>query len=161
MDACNAVFDSIKLRNWRAAVSKMKSRSKKVLLVEDSVVVAERLVEVLRAIPEVNLLGTVNTENAAVESLRREPPDIVLLDLHLKQGTGFGVLRALATMQIKPHVIVLTNYDLPEYMQASLTLGAAHFLDKARDLFRLSEIMRDIVTEDRGHAANIACPNDL
>lgn len=124
---------------------------KKVLLVEDSVVVAERLIEVLRAIPEVNLVGTVDTEKAAVDHLRVEPADIVLLDLHLKQGTGFGVLRALAGMQIKTRVktrvIVLTNYDLPEYMEASLNLGATHFLDKARDLFRLSEIMRDITAE--------------
>ncbi len=118
---------------------------KKVLLVEDSVVVAERLIEVLRAIPQVDLVGTVDTEKAAVDYLRLKPADIVLLDLHLKQGTGFGVLRALAGMQVKTRVIVLTNYDLPEYMEASLNLGAEHFLDKARDLFRLSEIMRDII----------------
>lgn len=130
----------------------MKSSTNKVLLIENSVVVAERLIEVLRNIPEVNLVGAVDSEKAAIEYLRREPVDIVLLDLHLKQGTGFGVLRALAGMQIRPRVIVLTNYDLPEYMHASLSLGAAHFLDKARDLFRLSEIMRDIVAENRVRA---------
>ncbi|MDP9090388.1 MAG: response regulator [Pseudomonadota bacterium] len=127
----------------------MKSSANRVLLVEDSVIVAERLIEVLRNVPEVNLVGTVDTEKAAIECLRREPTDIVILDLHLKQGTGFGVLRALAGMQIQPRVIVLTNYDLPEYMHASLSLGAAHFLDKARDLLRLPEIMRDIVTQGR------------
>lgn len=133
-----------------------------VLLVEDSIVVAERLIEVLRNVPEVNLIGTVDSEKAAIEWLRREHADIVILDLHLKQGTGFGVLRALAGMVLKPRVIVLTNYDLPEYMQASLSLGAAHFLDKARDLFRLSEIMRDIVTENRVRAGpeNSATSND-
>lgn len=141
----------------------MKSNASKVLLVEDSVFVAQRLIEVLRDIPEVDLVGAVDSENAAIESLRREPADVVLLDLHLKQGSGFGVLRALASMKIKPRVIVLTNYDLTEYMQASLSLGAAHFLDKARDLFRLPEIMRDLSTEARARAGSVTSTsgNDL
>ncbi len=40
-------------------------------------------------------------------------------------------MRALATTQLKPRIIVLTNYDLPEYKNAAIALGATHFLDKA------------------------------
>jgi DNA-binding NarL/FixJ family response regulator len=83
----------------------------------------------------------VDTERRAVAALERQPIDIVVLDLHLKEGTGFGVLRAIAGMQVKPRVIVLTNYDLPEYKQAALSLGATLYLDKARDYLRLPEII--------------------
>jgi len=42
---------------------------------------------------------------------------------------------------------VLTNYDLPEYKSAALALGATHFLDKAKDYWRLPEILVDIGKE--------------
>jgi len=116
----------------------------RVLLVEDSKVLTERLTEAIRQIPQVELIGTADTEAAAVASAKRDSVDVIILDLHLKQGTGFGVMRALATAQLKPRIIVLTNYDLPEYKNAALALGATHFLDKARDYGRLPEVLHDI-----------------
>jgi DNA-binding NarL/FixJ family response regulator len=116
----------------------------RVLLVEDSKVLTERLTEAIRQIPQVELVGTADTEAAAVASATRDAVDVIILDLHLKQGTGFGVMRALATTQLKPRIIVLTNYDLPEYKNAAIALGATHFLDKARDYGRLPEVLHDI-----------------
>jgi DNA-binding NarL/FixJ family response regulator len=69
---------------------------------------------------------------------------VLILDLHLRQGTGFGVMRALSTSALKPRIIVLTNYDLPEYKSAAIALGATHFLDKARDYGRLPEVLREM-----------------
>src|SRR6202050_4849627 len=114
------------------------------LLVEDSKVLLERLAEAIRQIPDVELIGTADTEAAAVAAVKRDKIDVVILDLHLKQGTGFGVMRALAATQLKPRIIVLTNYDLPEYKNAALALGATHFLDKARDYGRLPEVLHEI-----------------
>lgn len=116
----------------------------RVLLVEDSKVLTERLTEAIRQIPEVELIGTVDTEAGALAAVDREAVDVVILDLHLKQGTGFGVMRALATSKLKPRIIVLTNYDLPEYKNAAIALGATHFLDKARDYGRLPEVLHEI-----------------
>src|ERR1700735_4566104 len=84
----------------------------RVLLVEDSKVLTERLTEAIRQIPEVELIGTADTEAAALAAVKKDSIDVIILDLHLKQGTGFGVMRALATTQPKPRIIVLTNYDL-------------------------------------------------
>jgi DNA-binding NarL/FixJ family response regulator len=123
----------------------------KVLLVEDSKVLTERLSEAIRQIPDVELIGTADTEAAALAAVKRDTVDVIILDLHLKQGTGFGVMRALATSQLKPRIIVLTNYDLPEYKNAAIALGATHFLDKARDYGRLPEVLHEICA---AHAAN-------
>jgi DNA-binding NarL/FixJ family response regulator len=119
----------------------------RVLLVEDSKVLTERLTEAIRQIPEVELIGTTDTEAGAVAAVKREAVDVIILDLHLKQGTGFGVMRALATTQLKPQIIVLTNYDLPEYKNAAIALGATHFLDKARDYGRLPEVLHEICAD--------------
>jgi two-component system, OmpR family, response regulator len=130
------------LQNPRAD---MGSRNLSVLLVEDSRVLAERLRETLLSVPGVQLAGTVDSEADAVALLQRQPVDVVLLDLHLRQGTGFGVLRAIPNDQVrKTVVIVLTNYDLAEYRRAAAALGARHFLDKLRDFERLPILLQEI-----------------
>ncbi|MGO9948557.1 MAG: response regulator [Steroidobacteraceae bacterium] len=120
------------------------SQSLRVLLVEDSKVLTERLTEALRQIADIELVGTADSEAGALAAFKSRPVDVIILDLHLKQGTGFGVMRALASAQKKPRIIVLTNYDLPEYKNAAIALGASHFLDKARDYGRLPEVLHEI-----------------
>jgi len=129
----------------------MSSRNLSVLLVEDSRVLAERLRETLLSVPGVQLAGTVDSEAEAVAALQRHPVDVLLLDLHLRQGTGFGVLRAIPRDQTKKVVvIVLTNYDLAEYRRAAAALGARFFLDKLRDFDRLPALLQQIGSEQTG-----------
>src|SRR5665213_3924261 len=128
--------------------TEMTARNLSVLLVEDSRVLAERLREALLAVPGVQLAGTVDSEAEAVATLQRQPVDVVLLDLHLRQGTGFGVLRAIPSDRVrKTVVIVLTNYDLAEYRRAAAAPGARHFLDKLRDFDRLPTLLQQFVSE--------------
>ena len=115
-----------------------------ILLVEDSAVLADRLTELLNHIPGVNLVGTVDNEVAAVGIALSQPIDVMILDLHLRQGTGFGVLRALAHQPRKTVAIVLTNYALPQYQRAVRALGVRYFLDKAREFERIPEVLREI-----------------
>src|ERR1700719_4747144 len=83
--------------------------SVRVLLVEDSKVLTERLTEAIGQIADVHLIGTAETEAAALALVSQESVDVIILDLHLRQGTGFGVMRALVTTGLKPQIIVLTN----------------------------------------------------
>src|SRR5450755_2206569 len=124
----------------------------RVLLVEDSRVLTERLTEALRQIPEIELIAPVDTEDAARAVVARERVDVMILDLHLRQGSGFGVLRALSQTPERPVIVVLTNYDLPQYKDAALALGAAHFMDKARDYHRLPEVLHELVVKARSRA---------
>jgi DNA-binding NarL/FixJ family response regulator len=117
----------------------------RVLLVEDSSKLQERLRETLDGLPGVELAGTVDTEADAVEAIRRERCDAVILDLHLRRGTGFGVLREVARHASRaPVVIVFTNYDLPEYRRTAQQFGVRHFLDKAREYERLPAIIEEL-----------------
>jgi two-component system OmpR family response regulator len=121
----------------------------RVLLVEDSKVLTERLSEELGQIPGIELIAAVDTQDAACAVVARERVDVMILDLHLKQGNGFGVLRALAQLPERPCIVVLTNYDLPQYKDAALALGAAYFLDKVRDYDRLPEVLHELVVKAR------------
>lgn len=118
--------------------------SLKVLLVEDSMVLVERLRELFEQIPGVELVATVDTEQAAIAAISDRPVGAIVLDLQLKRGTGFGVLRHVASMERHPVTIVLTNYDLPEYRRQANALGARYFLDKARDYDRLVDALSEI-----------------
>jgi two-component system OmpR family response regulator len=120
-------------------------RNLSVLLVEDSKLLTDRLREAILNVPGAQLAGTVDSESEAVATLARMPIDVVLLDIHLRHGTGFGVLRAITNGQHgNVVVIVLTNHDLGEYRRAAAELGARHFLDKMRDFDRLPSLLQEI-----------------
>jgi DNA-binding NarL/FixJ family response regulator len=121
-------------------------KSVRVLLVEDSAVLGEILSKALSELPEVDLVGVVDSEAEAFRVIARDRVDLIFLDLQLKQGTGFGILRSLADMHPAPRTVVLTNHDRPEDQTAAMALGATYFLDKARDFHRLPEIVRAIIS---------------
>ena len=119
----------------------------RVLLVEDSKRLAERLREALEQLEEVNVVATVDDEKSAVDIARREAIDVMVLDLQLREGTGFGVLKALG--DVRPAVIVLTNYALPEYQRRATELGVEYFLNKSRDYEKLPDIILSLRDKSR------------
>jgi two-component system OmpR family response regulator len=134
-----------------ALLSMLSEKYVKLLLVEDSKILAERLADALTEAIDCHLVTVADSEAEAIAIAKRERVDVIVLDLHLKQGTGFGVLRALANENRPLKIIVLTNHDLPEYKTAALALGATYFLDKAHDYARLPAVLREIVGSQSTH----------
>jgi DNA-binding NarL/FixJ family response regulator len=126
----------------------------RVLLVEDSKLLAERVREVLEQIPGVEVVGTADTEHSAVAMTRMHDVDAIILDLQLKEGTGFGVLRALG--KSRPAVIVLTNFSLPTFAERAKELGVEQFLDKGMDFDRLPAVLAAIKNDLRIGGAGMA-----
>lgn len=115
----------------------------RVLLVEDSAVLARRIGELIRRLPRVDLIGTVDTEAEALQRVASSAPDVLILDLHLRDGSGFGVLRSLRRAHAsRPKVVVLTGFDLPQYRREAEALGVDAFLNKSRDYDRLPVLLR-------------------
>ena len=112
------------------------------LLVEDSRVLAERLTEALAPLAGVELVASVADETSAVGVAAEENVDVIILDLQLRQGTGFGVMKRLGAK--RPTIIVFTNYVLPEYQRRAAALGVDYFLDKARDYERLPLLLQEL-----------------
>jgi DNA-binding response OmpR family regulator len=114
-----------------AAKSSVVPRELHVLLVEDSELTLEHLTESIRSIDYPIELAIAKGEQEALALIAERLPNIVLLDLMLKDGHGFSVLRALNQHRPKPFVIVLTNHASPQYREYALMMGADYFLDKA------------------------------
>lgn len=114
----------------------------RVFLVEDSPFVRERLVESLTVPGTVEVIGQAEGEAEAVAALRATPWDALILDLELKQGNGFGVLKAIGRQRPRgAKVIVLTNYAVAPMRDASLALGADFVFDKMHDSRRVREVL--------------------
>ena len=120
---------------------KSKSQSLRVLLVEDSSLLATRLAELIQRLPDVDLIDTVDSEAEALRTVSSSTPDVLILDLHLRTGSGFGVLRSLERGAGRPKVIILTNFGLPEYRREAESFGVEAFLDKSRDYYRLPSLL--------------------
>ena len=124
----------------------------RVLLAEDSTLLAARLTELIRRLPDVELVGTVDSETDTLSQVVSATPDVLILDLHLRTGSGFGVLRALSgARRRRLKIVILTNFGLPEYRREAEALGVEAFLDKSRDYFRLPSLLTDFAKDRAGH----------
>lgn len=126
----------------------MENAPLRVLLIEDSPLIRERLAESLATPGRVEIVGQADSEQAAIGLLAAAAWDVMVLDLQLRHGTGLGVLRALTSRRPpKAKVIVLTNYAFPQYRAKSLALGADFFFDKAREYHRVREVLDSLASE--------------
>lgn len=143
-------------RSTSAVLIMSNSPSLRVLLVEDSSLLAARLAELIRRLPDVDLIDTVQSEAEAVSRIASSAPDVLILDLHLRTGSGFGVLRSLARDRVarRPKVVILTNYGLPEYRREAELLGVEAFLDKSRDYFQIPALLQGFANERIESAAH-------
>ena len=116
----------------------------RVLLVEDSELLIQRISELVADLPNVVLTATAGSESDALAALQRNEIDAVILDLQLHVGSGFGVLRALNRQPSRPSVIVFTNFAIGAYRDTALALGAEHFLDKSREYDRLPAVLQQL-----------------
>jgi two-component system, OmpR family, response regulator len=70
--------------------------------------------------------------------------DLVIVDIVLRQGTGFGVLGAPAVRQPGRHFVVLSNYATPDVSRRALQLGAQRVFDKSNDIDALVDYCRQL-----------------
>jgi DNA-binding response OmpR family regulator len=115
-----------------------------ILLVEDSVLMATQLRELIGASAADASVVIATGQDDALRKLGNFTPDIVILDLLLKEGSGFSLLRELVARSPRPSIVVLTNYALPKYRDYSLLIGADYFLDKATSIESLPSIIEAI-----------------
>jgi DNA-binding NarL/FixJ family response regulator len=116
----------------------------RVLLVEDSQLVRERLAQLVSELPGFAVVGHADAEAAAIDHVERLRPDVLVLDIRLREGSGIEVLKYTKEHSPATQVIVLTNYAEPQYRRLCLDHGARHFLDKSGDFGQVREALADL-----------------
>ncbi len=113
----------------------------KVFLVEDSPLLRTRLEAMLAAIPGAEPAGHAEGADEAIRQILERRPDVVVLDIHLKQGNGFDILRAAAKAAPEVVFYVLTNYPAESYRASAERLGARGFFDKSTEFNLLRDTL--------------------
>lgn len=118
-----------------------------VLIVDDSVMLRERLAALLGGIEGVEVVGAEADAEGAIASFGRltrggGAPDVVILDLQLARGHGIEVLKAIRAQGAPTRVLVLTNYPYAQYRRLCASEGADFFLDKSMEFDQVGTLLR-------------------
>jgi len=132
-------------------------RDMKVFVVEDSAAVRERLVEMIREVKDIEVVGEAATYDAAVAGIIDTRPDVAVLDIKLANETGSGIDALIEVRKTLPGIraIVLSNYTTPQHLKASADAGAEYFLDKSIDFERVAEILQQMQIAGGARSARI------
>jgi DNA-binding NarL/FixJ family response regulator len=114
-----------------------------IYIVEDSPLVRERLIEVVGDVPNSRVVGQAEAVTEALEGICHAQPRVLILDVQLRGGSGFRLLKQMRTARIdRPElVIVVTNYPSEDYRTASRDCGVDHFFDKASEFDKVREVL--------------------
>ena len=107
-------------------------RSTKVLLVEDNPGILRNLREALSAVEGLEVVHEAATRTDAAEWLARDPEwDLAVIDIFLREGHGFDVLRKCAGSRPGRRAVVLSNYTREPVRSSAAALGADAVFDKS------------------------------
>ncbi len=102
----------------------------RVLVIDDHAVVREGLKRALIQDPELKIVGEAASKQEAFAQIAHHNPDVLVVDLHLPDGSGLDIIRWSRSNSKKIGIVVLTMAELPEYILASLDAGASAFVEK-------------------------------
>jgi len=101
----------------------------RVLLADDHVLVRAGLARLIDSEPDLAVVGEAGTGHDAIELARRLTPDVALLDIRMPQTDGIEATRRIVS-STATRVVILTVFDLDDYVYAALQAGASGFLLK-------------------------------
>jgi two-component system, OmpR family, response regulator len=129
----------------------MSKRELRVYLVEDSPIIRNLLTELMQA-TGANIVGHSGNAREALADIDQLRPDVITVDILLKNGSGFDVLKKIAEATDPPLRIVLTNYTMPAYREAAQQLGAEYFFDKATEIREVLTVLASTMRNSDGSA---------
>jgi DNA-binding NarL/FixJ family response regulator len=121
----------------------------KVMIADDQEIVRAGFSALLDTRDDITVVGTARDGRDAIEVARANRPDVVLMDVRMPNLNGIEATRVITTtLDPAPRVIVLTTFDLDEYVYDALSAGASGFLLKDVTAETLFEAVRVVARGD-------------
>lgn len=114
----------------------------KVLIVDDQELICESLFIIVKSFPSVEVTGAVQGVDEALESIRQNKPDVVLMDLRMPDKDGVEGTRLIKNSYPEIKVIVLTTFNDDAYVYGALKYGASGYLLKGCSKSELHEAIK-------------------
>ena len=118
----------------------------RVVVVDDEPMVCAHLRTILGSADDLEVVEEAHDGAAAVEAVRRDRPDVVLMDLRMPGVDGLTAIERINQLPHPPVVVALTTFDADQYVLRALRAGAAGFLVKStppEELIRLVRVATD------------------
>jgi len=114
----------------------------RVLLVDDHPLFRLGLTSLIQSAPAMEVVGEGDSSTEAVQLVLRLTPDVVLMDVRLREGSGIEACREIRGQYPNTQVLMLSTYSDESVVVASVLAGAAGYLVKDTDAERLLEAVR-------------------
>jgi DNA-binding NarL/FixJ family response regulator len=104
----------------------------RILIVDDQALIRSGLRMILEAESGLSVIGEASDGREAIEVATRQRPDVILMDIRMPVMDGIDATRRLnaSALSPMPQVLILTTFDLDEYIYAAIRAGASGFLLK-------------------------------
>lgn len=116
----------------------------KVLLADDEDLVRSGLRTILSSAGDIEVVAECDDGLYVADLARQHRPHVVLLDIRMRSADGIIALRRLRSLPEPPVVAMLTTFDVDEYVQEALRIGANGFLLKDTEPAQLIKAVRDL-----------------
>ena len=116
----------------------------KILIVDDSELIRQRLVEMIGEIDQTEVIGLAGNAEEAYSYYNGSCPDVIILDIHLPGENGIRILERIKKKNKEVKIIILTNFPYPQYKRKCMELGADYFVDKSERFELIHEILMEI-----------------
>ena len=117
----------------------------KIAIVDDSPQIRTNLLKFISLIKGSEVVIEAVDARSAIELIKGKKPDIVILDIELKNSSGFEVLNAIkGESKTAPIVMMFTNLSTFSYKEKALKEGADYFFDKTNDLDNLLHVIKSL-----------------
>lgn len=117
----------------------------RVLIADDQELIRQSLSFVLDAQADIEMVGTASDGREAIELVRKEKPDVVLMDIRMPEVDGVECTRLIKSAYPQIKVIILTTFDDDEYVFGALRYGASGYLLKGVSVRELADAVREVV----------------
>ena len=116
----------------------------RLVLVEDQAKILQQQRRLLEAYDELDLVGVARDGAGALALIKKEKPDVVLLDLGLPDMDGVEVIRRLRKQGIQVEILIYTIFDEEERVLEAVRAGASGYLLKGTPADRMVEAVREV-----------------
>ncbi|HSW33420.1 MAG TPA: response regulator transcription factor [Steroidobacteraceae bacterium] len=123
--------------------------TRSILLADDHALVRAGIRALLESLPGVAVVGETGDGLEAIEFVRCNPPEVILLDVTLPGLNGLEVAARIAKLGIPTHVLMLSMHASPEYAARALAAGAAGYLIKDAAFDELESALAAVCTGQR------------
>jgi len=120
----------------------------RVLIADDQALVRGGFHSILAGQDDIEVVGEAEDGNQAVELVEQLHPDVVLMDIRMPGLDGIEATRRLAARGVATRVLMLTTFDVDEYVYKAMKAGASGFLLKTAPPRQLADAVRTIAAGD-------------